>query len=66
MPRSNRQNILLKHDQALGAIEKAITYVAELHDMFTVHHPEYARGYENILITLTMAHDFMEKMKGFV
>lgn len=66
MPRSKRQNILLRHDQALGAIEKAIDYLAELHDQFAPAHPEYAKGYKNILTMLALAHDFLEKMKGFV
>lgn len=66
MPRTKRQNVLLRHDQTLGAIEKAVSYVAELHDMFAPVHPEYARGYENILVILAQAHAFMEKMREFV
>lgn len=66
MPRTKRQNVLLRHDQTLGAIEKAIDYLAELHDMFAPVHPEYAGGYKNILYMLAQAHEFVEKMKGFV
>lgn len=66
MPRTRRQEILLRHDQILGALEKAMEYVAELHDAFSVHHPEYSDGYANILVILATAHEFTEKMKGFV
>lgn len=66
MPRSKRQNVLLRHDQALNALEKAIDYLAELHDQFAPVHPQYAKGYENILYMLAQAHEFVEKMKEFV
>ena len=66
MPRTKRQNVLLRHDQTLSAIEKAIGYLAELHDMFSGPHPDYAKGYENIIMILGQAHEFMEKMKGFI
>ena len=66
MPRTKRQNVLLRHDQTLGAIEKAIDYLAELHDMFAPVHPKYAEGYKNILIMLAQAHEFVATMKGFV
>lgn len=66
MPRTRRQNVLLRHEQILGALEKAISYTAELHDMFAPVHPEYAVGYKNILYMLAQAHEFVEKMKGFV
>lgn len=66
MPRTKRQNVLLRHDQTLAAIEKAVDYLAELHDMFANVHPEYAVGYKNIIYMLGQAHEFTEKMKGFV
>lgn len=66
MPRTKRQNILLRHDQILGALEKAVVYLAELHDMFEPVHPEYAVGYKNILFMLAQAHEFVEKMREFV
>ena len=66
MPRTKRQNVLLRHAQTLAAIEKAIDYLAELHDMFAPVHPEYAKGYENIIVILAQAHEFVEKMKGFI
>jgi len=66
MPRTKRQDILLRHDQILGAIEKAVTYLSELHDMFSGPHPEYAKGYEAILMMLAQAHEFVEKMRGFI
>lgn len=66
MPRTKRQNVLLRHEQILGALEKAIEYLAELHDMFSEPHPEYAKGYKNILMMLAQAHEFVEKMKEFV
>lgn len=66
MPRTKRQNVLLRHDQTLKAIEKAVDYLAELHDMFASVHPEYATGYENILVILAQAHTFVEKMKSFI
>ena len=66
MPRSKRQNVILRHEQALQAIEKALDYVAELHDMFAVHHPDHARGYENILYVLAQGYEFLDKMKSFV
>ena len=66
MPRSTRDTIKLRHDQTLKALEKAIAYVAELHDMFSGPHPEYAKGYENIIVILATAHEFVEKMKGFI
>lgn len=66
MPRTKRQNVLLRHDQTLGALEKAVGYVAELHDMFAAVHPEYAVGYKNILYMLAQAHEFVEKMKSYV
>ena len=66
MPRSKRDHIKLKHDQTMKALEKAIAYVAELHDMFSGPHPNYAKGYENILVILATAHEFVEKMKGFI
>jgi predicted AAA+ superfamily ATPase len=66
MPRTKRQNILLRHDQILGALEKAIDYLAELHDMFEPQHPEYAIGYKNILYMLAQAHEFVEQLKGHV
>lgn len=66
MPRTKRQNIILRHDQIMDAITKAITYLAELHDMFSGPHPEYSDGYENIIVMLAQAHAFVEKMKSFV
>ena len=66
MPRSTRDTIKLRHDQTLKALEKAITYVAELHDMFSGPHPDYAVGYENILVILATAHEFVEKMRSFI
>ena len=66
MPRSTRDTIKLRHDQTLKALEKAIAYVAELHDMFAIPHPEYTKGYENIIIILAQAHEFVEKMKSFI
>ena len=66
MPRTKRQNVLLRHNQTLKAIEKSIDYLAELHDMFASVHPEYAKGYENIIMILGQAHEFVEKMRGFI
>lgn len=66
MPRTKRQNILLRHDQILGALEKAISYLAELHDMFEPVHPEYAVGYKSILFMVAQAHEFVEKIKEHV
>lgn len=66
MPRTKRQNIILRHDQIMDAITKAITYLAELHDMFSDVHPEYSDGYENIIMMLAQAHAFVEKMKSFI
>ena len=66
MPRSKRDHIKLKHNQTLKALEKAIAYLAELHDMFSGPHPEYAKGYENIIVIVAQAHEFVEKMKGFI
>jgi hypothetical protein len=66
MPRTRRQNILLRHDQTLGALEKAIEYLAELHDMFASVHPEYAVGYKNILMMVAQSHEFVGKMREFV
>jgi hypothetical protein len=56
----------LRHDQILGALEKALDYLAELHDMFSGPHPEYSAGYENIIIIVAQAHGFVEKMKDHV
>jgi len=50
----------------MKAIEKAIGYIDELHDIFIEVHPEYSKGYENILIMLATAHEFVEKIKSFV
>ena len=66
MPRSKRDEIKLKHNQAMKAIEKAIAHLAKLHDMFNTVHPEYAKGYENIIIILAQAHEFVEKMRSFI
>jgi predicted AAA+ superfamily ATPase len=66
MPRTKRQEILRRHDQVLNALEKCVEYLAELHDMFSGVHDDYAKGYENILYMLAQAHEFMEKMKSFV
>lgn len=66
MPRNKRQNIKLRHDQAMNSIEKAMKYVAELHDMFSGPHPEHAKGYENIIVILAQAHEFTQKMRGFI
>jgi predicted AAA+ superfamily ATPase len=66
MPRTKRQNILLRHDQILAALEKAADYTAELHDMFAAVHPEYAKGYKNILYMVAQAHEFVEKMREYV
>lgn len=66
MPRTKRQNILLRHDQTLAALEKSLDYLAELHDTFKPVHPEYAKGYECILVMLAQAHDFVATMKGHV
>ncbi len=66
MPRTKRQNILLRHDQILGALEKAIDYLAELHDMFEPVHPKYALGYKNLLYMAAQMHEFVEEMKGHV
>jgi len=66
MPRTKRQNILLRHDQILGALEKALEYLAELHDMFAPVHPEYAKGYENLIMMLAQTHEFVEEMKEHV
>lgn len=66
MPRTNRQHILRRHDQVLAALEKAADYLARLHDEFAPHHPGYTEGYENILMMVAQAHEFVEKMKSFV
>lgn len=65
-PRTKRQNIILRHDQILAALEKAVEYLAELHDMFSGPHPEYAKGYEAILMMLAQAHSFVEDIKKHV
>jgi hypothetical protein len=56
----------MRHDQTLAALEKAVVYLAELHDMFKPVHPQYAEGYRNILIMLAQAHEFVATMKGHV
>lgn len=66
MPRTKRQDILLKHDQILNHLQTVIDYLALLHDMFSGPHPDYAKGYENIIIILAQAHEFVEKMKEFI
>lgn len=66
MPRSKRDDIKLKHNQVLNHIETAIEYLSLLHDMFSAPHPDYAQGYENIIMVLAQAHEFVEKMKGFI
>jgi predicted AAA+ superfamily ATPase len=66
MPRTKRQEILRRHDQVLGMLEKCVEYLAVLHDMFADPHPEYAKGYENILYMAAQMHEFVEKMKSYV
>jgi hypothetical protein len=66
MPRTKRQEILRRHDQILDGLTKTISYLAELHDMFSGVHDDYAKGYENILYMLAQAHEFVEKMKSYV
>jgi len=66
MPRTKRQEILLRHDQILNALEKTLGYLADLHDQFAPVHPEYAKGYENIIMILAQAHEFVEKIRDFV
>lgn len=66
MPRSKRDNIKLKHDQIMGRLEKDIEDLSELHDMFSGPHPDYAKGYKNIIMMLAQAHEFVEKMKSFI
>jgi len=58
--------MLLKHEQTLKAIEKAIGYMSELHEAFSEHHPEFCKGYENIIMMLTQTHDFVTDMRKFV
>jgi len=50
----------------MKAIEKATGYIDDLHNTFIEVHPEYSKGYANILIMLATAHEFVEKMKSFV
>lgn len=66
MPRTNRQNILLKHDQTLKALEKALSYQTELHTKFLEHHPDYAEGYANICLMLCQVIEFVKKMREYV
>lgn len=66
MPRSKRQNTLLRHDQVINHLKKALIYTNELEEMFRPHHPEYSEGYANICLMIAQALEFMEKMRSFV
>lgn len=66
MPRNKRQNILLRHDQTISALEKALSYQTELYEKFLEPHPEYSEGYANICMMLTQTIEFVKKMKEFI
>ena len=66
MPRSKRQDVLLRHDQVINHLKKAFSYTNELEEVFREHHPEYSEGYANICMMIVQALEFMEKMRSFV
>ena len=66
MPSSKRDLIKRKHTAIHNAIERAMGWSLELMLEFQEPHPDYARGYEQILITLKNAQDFIDRMKGFI
>ena len=66
MPKSKRDKIKQKHEQIEGHIAKAIIYLGELHDMFEEHHPEYSKGYANIIAILLQALEFVQTIKAHI
>lgn len=66
MPRNKRGNIKLRHDQTVTALEKALSYMTELYEMFLEPHPDYAEGYANICMMLCQTIEFVKKMKEFI
>lgn len=66
MGTSKRDLIKRKHKQARVHIEKAIEDVDELHELFDVQHKQYSAGYENIIVILSTALEFLGKMREFI
>lgn len=66
MPRSKRDVIKDRHTRTKLAIEKALSYVAELEEMFSGPHPDYAKGYESIRIALTFCHESITTMRKYI
>lgn len=66
MPKSKRDRILMRHDQIIGHLEKAIVFTDKLEEMFKTHHPEYSDGYATICVMLAQTLEFVKKMRSFV
>lgn len=66
MPKTTRDLIKRRHDQIQTHLDRSIAYLSELYAQFLEHHPDYSEGYENIIMMLMQAKEFVEKMKSFV
>lgn len=66
MSTSKRDAIKRKHKAAHNSVSQAMEYVLELKEMFQEPHPKYAEGYQNILVLLDQAREFISVMKGYI
>lgn len=66
MATSKRDLIKRKHTAIYNALERAMGWTLDLQIQFQEPHPDYAKGYGQILIMIGQAQAFIEKMKGFI
>lgn len=66
MPTSKRDLIKRKHVAIVNALDRSMGWTLELRDQFAEPHPDYAEGYQAILVMLAQAREFTEKMKSFI
>lgn len=66
MPSSRRDKLKRKHTAIAKAILRCQGWTLELHELFKEPHPDYAEGYNTILIMLEQTLAFINKMKSFI
>jgi hypothetical protein len=65
-PTSKRDAIKRKHKAIDNALIRCQEWTLELYNMFLIPHPDYAEGYNNILVMLEQTRAFVKSMKKHV
>jgi soluble cytochrome b562 len=66
MPRTQREMMLRRIDQARSALEKSVAYLLEMRAVYDPDYPDYVEGVDSAIVLIDEAHQVVEALGEIV